>query len=91
MVNGWCFGGAFNSLIACDLAIAAEEATFGLSEINWGIIPGRQRLQERSSSVINQRDALYYTMTGETVRRQARRPRWASSTRRCRWRACASA
>ena len=40
MVNGWCFGGAFTPLVACDLAIAAEEATFGLSEINWGIIPG---------------------------------------------------
>ena len=39
MVNGWCFGGAFNSMTACDIAIAAEEARFGLSEINWGIIP----------------------------------------------------
>jgi len=36
MVNGWCFGGAFTPLISCDLAIAAEEAVFGLSEINWG-------------------------------------------------------
>ena len=40
MVNGWCFGGAFMPLVACDLAIAADEATFGLSEINWGIPPG---------------------------------------------------
>ena len=40
MVNGWCFGGAFIPLVACDLAIAADEATFGLSEINWGIPPG---------------------------------------------------
>ena len=40
MVNGWCFGGAFTPLVACDLAIAADEATFGLSEINWGIPPG---------------------------------------------------
>ena len=39
MVNGWCFGGAFTPLVACDLAIAADEATFGLSEINWGIPP----------------------------------------------------
>src|SRR5579864_3952011 len=39
MVNGWCFGGAFTSLASCDLAIAANEATFGLSEINWGILP----------------------------------------------------
>ena len=35
MVNGWCFGGGFSPLVACDLAIAADEATFGLSEINW--------------------------------------------------------
>ena len=40
MVNGFCFGGAFTPLIACDIAIAAEDATFGLSEINWGIFPG---------------------------------------------------
>ena len=39
-VNGWCFGGAFMPLISCDLAIAADEAQFGLSEVNWGILPG---------------------------------------------------
>jgi trans-feruloyl-CoA hydratase/vanillin synthase len=65
MVNGWCFGGGFNSVIACDLAIAAEEATFGLSEINWGIIPAGNVLKS-VTSVMNQRDALYYTMTGAT-------------------------
>jgi trans-feruloyl-CoA hydratase/vanillin synthase len=27
MVNGWCFGGAFTPLCACDLAVAADEAT----------------------------------------------------------------
>ncbi len=65
MVNGWCFGGAFNHLIGCDLAIADEEAQFGLSEINWGIIPAGNVLKS-VASVMNQRDALYYTMTGET-------------------------
>ena len=40
MVNGYCFGGAFTQLCACDFAIAADDATFGLSEVNWGIIPG---------------------------------------------------
>ncbi|MGZ5837644.1 MAG: enoyl-CoA hydratase-related protein, partial [Xanthobacteraceae bacterium] len=39
MINGWCFGGAFTPMVSCDIAIAAEEATFGLSEVNWGIIP----------------------------------------------------
>ena len=33
MVNGWCFSG-YAPLYACDLAFAAEEAQFGLSEIN---------------------------------------------------------
>ena len=64
MVNGWCFGGGFNSMIACDLAIAADEATFGLSEINWGIIPAGNVLKA-TTSVMNRRDSLYYTMTGE--------------------------
>jgi trans-feruloyl-CoA hydratase/vanillin synthase len=65
MVNGWCFGGAFTPLISCDLAIAAEEATFGLSEINWGIIPAGI-VTKAVEQVMNQRDCLYYIMTGET-------------------------
>jgi trans-feruloyl-CoA hydratase/vanillin synthase len=64
MVNGWCFGGAFTPLISCDLAIAAEDATFGLSEINWGIIPAGI-VTKAVSSVLNHRDALYLIMTGE--------------------------
>ena len=31
MVNGWVFGGAFTPLTSCDLAIASDDATFGLS------------------------------------------------------------
>ena len=40
MVNGFCFGGAFSIVEGCDLAVAAEEATFGLSEINLKRFPG---------------------------------------------------
>ena len=65
MVNGWCFGGAFTPLIACDLAVAADDATFGLSEINWGIIPAGV-VCKALSTVMTERDALYYIMTGET-------------------------
>jgi trans-feruloyl-CoA hydratase/vanillin synthase len=65
MVNGWCFGGAFTPLVACDLAIAADEATFGLSEINWGIIPAGV-VCKAISTLMSQRDAMYYVMTGET-------------------------
>ena len=65
MVNGWCFGGAFTPLVACDLAIAADEATFGLSEINWGIPPGGV-VTKALAEVVRARDALFYIMTGRT-------------------------
>ncbi|MDE3064469.1 MAG: p-hydroxycinnamoyl CoA hydratase/lyase [Acidobacteriota bacterium] len=65
MVNGWCFGGAFTPLVACDLAVAADEAVFGLSEVNWGIPPGS--IVSRSlAETIPSRDALMYIMTGKT-------------------------
>jgi trans-feruloyl-CoA hydratase/vanillin synthase len=65
MVNGWCFGGAFSPLVACDLAIAADEAVFGLSEINWGIPPGNL-VSKAMADTVGHRQALYYVMTGET-------------------------
>jgi trans-feruloyl-CoA hydratase/vanillin synthase len=65
MVNGWCFGGAFTPLISCDLAIAAEEARFGLSEINWGIIPAGV-VNRAVAQLLGEREGLYYVMTGET-------------------------
>jgi feruloyl-CoA hydratase/lyase len=65
MVNGWCFGGAFQVVVACDLALASEDATFGLSEINWGIIPAGV-VTKAVEQVMGQRNALYYIMTGKT-------------------------
>lgn len=66
MVNGWCFGGGYGPLFGCDLAFAAEDATFGLSEINWGILPGGG-----ASKVIVEltgfRRAMYHAMMGENI------------------------
>jgi trans-feruloyl-CoA hydratase/vanillin synthase len=64
MVNGWCFGGGFTPLVACDLAVAAEDAVFGLSEINWGILPAGN-VTKAASEALGYRDALYLVMTGE--------------------------
>ncbi|MET0282726.1 MAG: p-hydroxycinnamoyl CoA hydratase/lyase [Steroidobacteraceae bacterium] len=66
MVNGWCFGGAYGPLFACDLAIAADEARFGLSEINWGILPGGGATKVATNSMPF-RDAMYHAMTGEAI------------------------
>jgi trans-feruloyl-CoA hydratase/vanillin synthase len=65
MVNGWCFGGAFTPLVACDLAVAADEATFGLSEVNWGIPPGSV-VSRALAETVGSRAALLYVMTGRT-------------------------
>jgi trans-feruloyl-CoA hydratase/vanillin synthase len=64
MVEGYCFGGAFVPVVACDFAFAADDAVFGLSEINWGHIPGG--LVGYAITVnMNYRDAIYYSVTGE--------------------------
>jgi feruloyl-CoA hydratase/lyase len=66
MVNGWCFGGGYGPLFACDLAFAAEEAQFGLSEINWGILPGGGATKI-AVELMSMRDAMYHAMTGEPI------------------------
>lgn len=64
-VNGWCFGGAFTIVASCDIVVAAEEATFGLSEINFGKIAGGY-VSKAISDILNPRHALYYILTGES-------------------------
>jgi len=65
MVNGFCMGGAFTQMCTTDFAIAADEALFGLSEVNWGIIPGGL-VAWNVVQVMNFRDAMYYATTGDT-------------------------
>ena len=65
MINGYCFGGAFTQLAACDFAIAAEDAIFGLSEINFGGIPAGI-VSKVLADLLSYRDALYYILTGNT-------------------------
>ena len=64
MVNGYCFGGAFTQVCACDFAIAADDAVFGLSEVNWGILPGGT-VGWNVTQTLNFRDSLYYALTGD--------------------------
>jgi trans-feruloyl-CoA hydratase/vanillin synthase len=66
MVNGWCFGGGFGPLFACDLAITADDAQFGLSEINWGILPGGG-VTKVVVDLLAMRDAMWLTLTGELI------------------------
>jgi feruloyl-CoA hydratase/lyase len=64
MVHGYCVGGAFMQLLATDFAIAAEEATFSLSEVNWGILPGAL-VSKVVADMVLPRHALYYASLGK--------------------------
>ena len=63
MIHGYCFGGAFSIVEGCDLAIAAEDATFGLSEINFKMFPGGT-VSKSLANLLRPRDALWYGMLG---------------------------
>lgn len=65
MVNGYCIGGAFTHCICCDFAVAANEAIFSLSEVNWGILPGGM-VSKIVTDAFRPRDAMFYACTGRT-------------------------
>ncbi|HEX2150514.1 MAG TPA: enoyl-CoA hydratase-related protein [Stellaceae bacterium] len=39
LIHGGCFGGGVGFAAACDIAIAAEDAVCGITEVRWGITP----------------------------------------------------
>jgi trans-feruloyl-CoA hydratase/vanillin synthase len=66
MINGWCFGGAYGPLFACDLAFCSDDAQFGLSEINWGILPGGGATKV-AAELMPMRKAMQHALLGENL------------------------
>jgi trans-feruloyl-CoA hydratase/vanillin synthase len=71
MVHGYCVGGAFMQLLGCDFAIAAENATFSLSEVKGGILPGAL-VSKCVADMVLPRHALYTPASAS--RSMARKP-----------------
>ena len=65
-VNGYAFGGGFEVTGLCDLAIAAENVKFGLSEINFGIFPAGGATWAVTHNM-PRKQALHYILTGDTL------------------------
>ncbi|MCB1675830.1 MAG: p-hydroxycinnamoyl CoA hydratase/lyase [Halioglobus sp.] len=65
-VNGWCFGGGMEVVGLCDIAIVAEESTWGLSEVNFGIFPGGGTTWAVANNMPSRKQALYYSLTADT-------------------------
>ncbi|ESP87656.1 enoyl-CoA hydratase/isomerase family protein [Candidatus Halobonum tyrrellensis] len=80
-VNGYAFGGGMELALACDLRVAAQNAVFGQTELDLGIIPGwggTQRLPRLVGDEVARRliffgeridatDAHEYGLVGEVV------------------------
>ncbi|GAC1313831.1 MAG: crotonase/enoyl-CoA hydratase family protein [Acidimicrobiales bacterium] len=65
-VNGYCLGGGTTLLLATDIRVAADQATFGLSEVKRGIVAGNggtQRLMANLPYAI----AMEMLLTGEAI------------------------
>ncbi|MFF5146703.1 crotonase/enoyl-CoA hydratase family protein [Streptomyces sp. NPDC013157] len=65
-VEGWALGGGTEMALACDLIVAAQNATFGLTEVTFGLVPpegGIVRLPER----IPRNMALEILLTGDPL------------------------
>lgn len=65
-VNGHALAGGFEIMLACDLVVAAEHATFGIPEVQRGLAAGAGglvRLPRRVSLAV----ALEMAMTGDPV------------------------
>lgn len=65
-VNGACLAGGLELALACDLRIASEQASFGLPEVRWGLIPGAGGTQRLPRSVPLAL-ALEMLLTGEPI------------------------
>jgi len=50
-VNGICLGGGLELALACDIRLASANATFGLPEVRWAIIPGQGGTQRLPRAV----------------------------------------
>ena len=65
-VEGWALGGGTEMALACDLIVAAQDATFGLTEVTFGLVPpegGIVRLPER----IPRNIAMELLVTGDVL------------------------
>ncbi|GGA82935.1 enoyl-CoA hydratase-related protein [Ornithinibacillus halotolerans] len=65
-VNGYCFGGGFELMLACDFVIAVKGVKMGLTETSWAIIPGAGGTQ-RLPRLIGEMKAKELILTAKKI------------------------
>jgi methylglutaconyl-CoA hydratase len=63
LVHGGCFGGGTGLVAACDVAIAAADAVFAISETRWGLVAGI--IVPQLADAMGVRHLRRYALTGE--------------------------
>jgi enoyl-CoA hydratase/carnithine racemase len=65
-VNGYCLGGGMTLLLATDIRVASEHATFSLAEVKRGVIPGNGGTQ-RTLHQLPYPIAMKMLLTGDSI------------------------
>jgi trans-feruloyl-CoA hydratase/vanillin synthase len=65
-ITGWCLGGALTVVAGCDIAIAADDAQFGLPEVNFGHFPAGDTTYVMTQH-LQPKHGLYYALTGKMM------------------------
>jgi enoyl-CoA hydratase len=65
-MNGHAFGGGFELALACDMRVSVREASMGLTELSWAIIPGAGGTQ-RLPRLIGQAKAMELILTAKKM------------------------
>lgn len=63
VVQGFCVGGGTGVIAACDVVIAAADATFAISEVRWGLIP--QPILPQLIAAMGVRNVRRYAISAE--------------------------
>lgn len=63
VVQGFCVGGATGIIAACDVVIAAADATFAISEVRWGLAP--HPILPQLIAAMGARNVRRYAVTAE--------------------------
>lgn len=65
-ITGWCLGGALTVTVGCDVAIASEDAQFGLPEVNFGHFPAGETTPILAN-YLQAKHGLYYALSGKLM------------------------
>lgn len=64
-VEGYCLAGGMGLAAACDVILAAEDATFGTPEVDIGLFPAQALVPIMRT--VNEKQALHLLFTGEHI------------------------